>query len=103
LNLRRQALARQTSNVPAKGTLQLLTHLVSRRPTAAEVSGGIPLKLKASVIPMLAAAPEYAGLTDDVLVEMARQKTYRRLHIADRWVAIALLLGTEDILPVYAR
>jgi len=59
--------------------------------------------VKAAVITLLAALPEYANLSDDALVEMARQKTYGRLCVSDRWVAIALLLGTRDILPIHLR
>jgi hypothetical protein len=103
LNLKRQAVARLTSNVQGEGTPQLVPPRVPRRRTAAEVGRGIPLKVKASVIPLLAALPEFTGLTDDVLIEMARQKTYRRLHVADRWVAIALLLGTRDVLFTHLR
>lgn len=70
---------------------------------ASESSGGTPLRVRNAVIPYLAALPDYANLSDEVVVEMARQKTRRRLRVQDRWVAIALLLGTRDVLPIHLR
>jgi hypothetical protein len=103
LNLKRQAAVRQLSDASSKDGPQLVGPRVPRRLTAAEVRGGAPLKVKAAVIPFLAALSEYADLSDEVVIEMARQKVNRRLHIPDRWVAIAVLLGTREILPVRLR
>jgi len=103
LNLKRQAAVRQLSDESGKDGPQLVGPRAPRKLAAFESKGGAPLKVKAAVIPLLAALSEYTELGDDVLVEMARQKTYGRLHVADRWVAIALLLGTRDILPIHLR
>jgi len=103
LNLRRQAAARKLPNVPGRDLPQLVGPRIPMGLTAAEIGGGSPLKVKAKVIPLLAVLPEYADLSDDELVEMARRRTYGRLHVAGRWVAIALLLGPRDILPDHLK
>jgi len=102
LNLKRQAV-RQLSDAWSKDGPELVGPRLPRRLTAAEVKGGAPLKVKATVVAFLATLAEYAELSDDVLVEMARRKTYGRLHVPDRWVAIALLLGTRDVQPIHLR
>ena len=102
MNLKRQAV-RQLSDARSKDGPELVGPRLPRRLTAAEVKGGAPLKVKATVVALLATLAEYAELSDDVLVEMARRKTYGRLHVPDRWVAIALLLGTKDVLPIHLR
>ena len=88
--------------MPAK-SLHLVGPRVPRRLTAAELNGVPPLKVRAVAIQFLAAVSEYAELSDEALIGMARQKTCRRVHIPDRWVAIALLLGTKDVLPNHLR
>ena len=103
MNLRRQAAARQIPDASRKDMPQLVGPRVPSRLTAAEVKGGAPLTVKAAAIPFLASLPEYANLSDDVLVGMARRKTYGRLHVPDRWVAIALLLGAKEVLPARLR
>ena len=97
MNLRRQTDARKLPDVPAK-SLHLVGPRVPRKITVDEISGAAPLKVRPVAIQYLAALPEYANLSDETLIEMARQKTYRRPHIPNRWAAIALLLRTRDVL-----
>ena len=102
MNLRRETAAKKLPDVPAKN-LHLVGPRVPKRLTAAEINGAAPLKVRPVAIQYLAALPEYENLSDDTLIDMARQKTCRRIYIADRWVAIAVLLGTRDVLPTRLR
>jgi hypothetical protein len=99
MNMRRQAVAK---NLPARN-LHLVAPRVPKRLTGPEMSGAAPLKVRPAAVQFLAAVPEYENLGDETLIAIARQKTCRRLHVADRWVAIALLLGTKDVLPNHLR
>jgi hypothetical protein len=103
LNQKRHATARQLPADGANKMPQLVGPRSPAKPTTVEIGGGAPLKVKAAAIPFLAALREYADVNDEALIEMAREKTYGRIHVPGRWVAIALLLGTSDVLPVHLR
>ena len=102
MNLRRETAAKKLPDVPAK-SLHLVGPRVRRKLTAVGINGAAPLKVRPVAIQYLAALPEYANLGDEALIGMARQKTCRKIHVQDRWVAIALLLGTRDVLPTGHR
>lgn len=103
MNFRRQATVRKLPEVAAKNLPHLVGLRVPKRLTAAEISGAAPLKVRSVAVQFLAAVPEYAELSDECLIQMAREKTVRKLYVPDRWVAIALLLGTRDVLPSHLR
>jgi len=98
LNLRKQNTARKLPEEARKDRLELVP--LVRANSGPEANCESPLKVRSAAIPYLCTVPEYATLSDEVVIEMARQKVNRRLHIPDRWVGIAVLLGTREILPV---
>jgi hypothetical protein len=103
LNFRRRATAPKLPDMAANDLPHLVAPRVPKRLTASEISGAAPLKVRPVAIQYLAALPEYANVSDEALIGMARQKTCRKIHVQDRWVAIALLLGTRDVLPTCHR
>lgn len=90
MNLRKQTTARKLPEGAGKNRLELVPRV--RANSGPEVNCESPLKVRSAVMPYLCTVPEYATLSDEVVIEMARQRVCRRLHITDRWVAIALLL-----------
>jgi hypothetical protein len=57
-----------------------------------------PLRISAEGIKYFSSLTQFHTIADDVLIRLAERRT--RLTVADRWVAIALILGNRIPIPV---
>ena len=57
-----------------------------------------PLRVAKEAITRLSALRQFLGIPDETLIRLAKHKT--GLHVPDRWVAIALILGNRVPIPV---
>jgi hypothetical protein len=57
-----------------------------------------PLRVTAEGIKHLSSLPQFQGVADETLIRLAELRT--NLHVADRWVAIALILNNHIPIPV---
>lgn len=57
-----------------------------------------PLRVKPEAIKHLSSLPQFHGIADKTLIRLAERRT--KLHVPDRWVAIALILGNYVPIPV---
>jgi hypothetical protein len=60
--------------------------------------GEHPLRVKPEAIKHFASLPQFHGIPDADLIRLAQRRT--KLHVPDRWVAIALILGNHIPIPV---
>ena len=61
----------------------------------------VPLRVNGEGVKHLLSLPQFHGIADESLIRLAKRRT--GLHIRDRWVAIALILGNRIPIPVPAR
>lgn len=57
-----------------------------------------PLRVTSEAIKRLSSLPQFDGIPDATLIRLAKRRT--KLHVHDRWVAIALILGNRVPIPV---
>ena len=57
-----------------------------------------PLRVTSEGIKRLSSLPQFHGIPDERLIRLAQCRT--KLHVSDRWVAIALILGNCVPIPV---
>jgi len=69
------------------------------RPTVRQQKN-VPLRINDASVKHFSALPQFHGIPDDALIRLAKRGT--RLHVPDRWVAIALILGNRIPIPVAA-
>jgi hypothetical protein len=61
-------------------------------------SGDMPLRVTGEAVKYLSSLPQFHGIPDSVLIRLAARRT--RLSVADRWVAIALIVRNRIPVPV---
>jgi hypothetical protein len=57
-----------------------------------------PLRVTSEGVKHLSSLPQFFGIPDETLIRLAERRT--KLHVHDRWVAIALILGNRVPVPV---
>jgi hypothetical protein len=57
-----------------------------------------PLRVTGDAVKRLSSLPQFHGIPDADLIRLAQRRT--KLHVPDRWVAIALILGNRIPIPV---
>jgi hypothetical protein len=57
-----------------------------------------PLRVSSDAVKHLSSLPQFHGIPDETLIRLAERRT--KLHVPDRWVAIALILGNRIPIPV---
>lgn len=57
-----------------------------------------PLRVTSEAIKRLSSLPQFCGIPDETLIRLSKRRT--KLHVHDRWVAIALILGNRVPIPV---
>jgi hypothetical protein len=57
-----------------------------------------PLRVTSEGIKHLSARTQFHGISDESLIRLAERRT--KLHVPDRWVAIALIVGNSIPIPV---
>ena len=57
-----------------------------------------PLRVTSDAIKHLSSLPQFHGIDDKTLIRLAERRT--KLHVLDRWFAIALILGNRVPIPV---
>ena len=60
----------------------------------------MPLRVKPEAVKYLSSLPQFHGIPDRSLIGLAERRT--KLHVRDRWVAIALIIGNRVPIPVPA-
>jgi hypothetical protein len=60
-----------------------------------------PMRVTSEAVKHLSSLPQFHGIPDESLIRLAKRRT--GLHVPDRWVAIALILGNRIPIPVPAR
>jgi hypothetical protein len=66
----------------------------------AHVRTDLPLRINGAAVKHLSSLPQFRGIADESLIRLAKRRT--GLHVRDRWVAIALILGNRIPIPVPA-
>lgn len=61
----------------------------------------MPLRVKPEAVKYLSSLPQFHGIPDRSLIGLAERRT--KLHVRDRWVAIALIIGNRVPIPVPVR
>jgi len=56
-----------------------------------------PLRVTSEGVRHLSSLPQYHGIPDESLIRLAERRT--RLHVPDRWAAIALIVGNRIPIP----
>ena len=57
-----------------------------------------PLRVTSEGFKHLSSLAQFHGIDDETLIRLAERRT--KLHVHDRWVAIALILGNRIPIPV---
>jgi hypothetical protein len=57
-----------------------------------------PMRVTSEGVKHLSSLPQFFGIDDETLIRLAERRT--KLHVHDRWVAIALILGNRIPIPV---
>ena len=57
-----------------------------------------PMRVTSEGVEHLSSLAQFHGIDDETLIRLAERWT--KLHVADRWVAIALILGNRIPIPV---
>ena len=57
-----------------------------------------PMRVTSEGVKHLSSLPQFFGIDDETLIRLAERWT--KLHVSDRWVAIALILGNRIPIPV---
>jgi hypothetical protein len=60
----------------------------------------LPLRINGEAVKHLSSLSQFHGIGDESLIHLAKRRT--ALHVTDRWVAIALILGNRIPIPVPA-
>jgi hypothetical protein len=63
-----------------------------------EFPNQVPLRIRHDAVSYLSSLPQFHGIADESLIRLARGRT--GLKVADRWVAIALILSNCVPIPV---
>jgi len=57
-----------------------------------------PLRVTSEAVRHLSSLKQFHGIPDESLIRLAERRT--KLHVPDRWVAIALIVGNRIPVPV---
>ena len=60
----------------------------------------LPLRINGETVKHLSSLAQFQGIGDESLIRLAKRTT--ALHVPERWVAIALILGNRIPIPVPA-
>jgi hypothetical protein len=60
----------------------------------------VPLRVKGEAVKYLSSLPQFHGIPDESLIQIAERRT--GLNVPDRWVAVALIIGNRVPIPVPA-
>lgn len=61
------------------------------------VLGNMPLRVKGDAVIYLSSLSQFHGISDNALIRLAERRT--RMHVPDRWFAIALILSNRMPIP----
>ena len=57
-----------------------------------------PMRVTSDAVKHLSSLAQFHGIDDETLIWLAKRRT--KLHVPDRWVAVALILGNRIPIPV---
>jgi hypothetical protein len=63
-----------------------------------EFPNQVPLRIKPEAVKYLSSLSQFHGIADESLIRLAKRRT--GLKVADRWVAIALILSNCVPIPI---
>jgi hypothetical protein len=63
-----------------------------------EFPNQVPLRIKPEAVRYLSSLSQFHGIADESLIRLAKRRT--GLKVAERWVAIALILSNRLLIPV---
>jgi hypothetical protein len=63
-----------------------------------EYPNQVPLRIKPEAVKYLSSLSQFHGIADESLIRLAKRRT--GLKVADRWVAIALILSNCVLIPI---
>ena len=63
-----------------------------------EFPNQVPLRIKPEAVRYLSSLSQFHGIADESLIRLAKRRT--GLKVADRWVAVALMLSNRVLIPV---
>jgi hypothetical protein len=58
----------------------------------------VPLRIRTEVVGTISGLSQFQGIPDETLSRIARQRS--RVHVADRWAAIRMLISNPCPIPV---